>query len=71
MSIFVFLVLPVFKICAFKFMKQVIFQEEVFLMKFHKVGTKSLISVFSKLLLSTYSAISHDPLDQSNSLSLF
>ena len=46
-------------------MKQAFFQEEVFLIKFEKVGTKSLISAFSKLVLSTYSAISHDPLNQS------
>ena len=52
-------------------MKQAFFQEVVFLIKVEKVGTKSLISAFSKLVLSTYSAISHDPLNQSNSLSLF
>ena len=51
-------------------MKQAFFQEEAFLIKFEKVGTKSLISAFSKLVLSIYSAISHDPLNQSNSLSL-
>ena len=55
----------------FNFIKQVFFQEEVFLTKFQKVGTKSLISEFSKLVLSSYSAISHDPLDQGNPLSLF
>ena len=52
-------------------MKKVIVEEEVFLMKFQKVGTESLISVFSKLVLSTYFAISHDLLDQCNSVSLF
>ena len=55
----------------FNFMKQVFFQEEVFLMKFQKVGPKSLTSAFSKLVLSSYSAISHDTLDQSNPLNLF
>ena len=38
-------------------------------MKFQKVGTKYLICVFKIGFVSTYFAISHDPLDQSNSLS--
>ena len=54
----------------FKFKERVIFQEQVSLTKFQKVGTKSLISVFSKLVSSTYFAISHYAVDQSNSLSL-
>ena len=55
----------------FNFMKQMFFQKEVFLIKFQKARAKSLISAFSKLVLSNYSAISHDPLDQSNPLNLF
>ena len=51
----------------FKFKKQV--YKKVSLMKFQKVGTKYLICVFKIGFLSTYFAISHDPLDQSNSLS--
>ena len=38
-------------------------------MKFYKMGRKSLTSLFRNWFLGTYFAISHDPLDQSNSLS--
>ena len=51
----------------FKFNKKVISQK-VLLEKFQKVGTKSVISVFPKLVFSSYFEISHDPLDQSNLL---
>ena len=64
MIIFIFSALLVFK-----FKKQLIFQEEVSVTKFQKVGTRSLISEFSKLVVNIYFAISHDPLSQSNSLS--
>ena len=54
----------------FKFKKQVMFQK-VSLTKFQNVelGKKCLISESSKLVFKYYYTISHDPLDQSNSLS--